>query len=96
MGKKKAPIDNSKKGWKKTPWYTINPFRYTASDMQELVWDEELAHGARVWAEQCDFNHDSNDVCIQVHCLWHAGAGVGRGAGPWSEGLGGAVWLQPW
>ncbi len=38
-------------------------FRYTASNMQELVWDEELAHGAKIWAEQCDFRHDQNDVC---------------------------------
>ena len=37
--------------------------RYEASDMMELTWDEELARGAQMWANQCDFHHDSNDVC---------------------------------
>ena len=31
--------------------------------MQELVWDDELAHGAKLWAEQCNFKHDNNHVC---------------------------------
>merc|ERR1719458_971268 len=37
--------------------------RYTASDMMELSWDDELARGAQMWANQCDFQHDENDVC---------------------------------
>jgi len=37
--------------------------RYTASDMMELTWDDELARGAQMWANQCDFQHDENDVC---------------------------------
>ena len=35
----------------------------TAADMRELVWDEELARGAQLWADQCTWSHDSNDVC---------------------------------
>ena len=35
----------------------------TASDMLSLTWDSELARGAQLWAEQCVFQHDSNDVC---------------------------------
>ena len=35
----------------------------TASDMMELTWDEELARGAQLWADQCIWKHDSNDVC---------------------------------
>ena len=37
--------------------------RYQASDMMELTWDDELARGAQMWANQCDFHHDENDVC---------------------------------
>ena len=36
---------------------------YTASDMMEVTWDEELARGAQMWANQCEFQHDENDVC---------------------------------
>ena len=32
--------------------------RYEASDMMEFAWDEELARGAQMWANQCLFNHD--------------------------------------
>ena len=35
----------------------------TASNMMELVWDEELARGAQLWADQCVWEHDSNDIC---------------------------------
>ena len=35
----------------------------TAGDMRELAWDEELARGAQLWADQCTWSHDSNDVC---------------------------------
>ena len=35
----------------------------TAANMAELVWDEELARGAQLWADQCLFQHDSKDVC---------------------------------
>ena len=35
----------------------------TASDMMELTWDTELARGAQLWADQCVFQHDNNDVC---------------------------------
>ena len=37
--------------------------RYEASDMMELTWDDELAKGAQMWANQCQFFHDENDVC---------------------------------
>ena len=37
--------------------------RYEASDMMELTWDDEMAKGAQMWANQCYFNHDENDVC---------------------------------
>ena len=43
-----APVDISRGG---------------SDDMMELVWDEELAVGAQLWANQCNFNHDKNDVC---------------------------------
>jgi len=36
---------------------------YPASDMMELVWDDELARGAQLWANQCNFHHDSNTIC---------------------------------
>ncbi len=29
-----------------------------ASDMNLLVWDEEVALGAQKWADQCQFGHD--------------------------------------
>ena len=35
----------------------------TASDMLSLTWDSELARGAQLWADQCVFQHDNNDVC---------------------------------
>ena len=35
--------------------------------MAELVWDEELARGARIHAEQCQFDHDEADVCRWWH-----------------------------
>ena len=35
----------------------------TASDMMEMRWDEELARGAQLWADQCLWRHDSNNVC---------------------------------
>ena len=35
----------------------------TASDMLSLSWDTELARGAQLWADQCVFRHDNNDVC---------------------------------
>ena len=38
----------------------------TASDMLSLEWDEELARGAQLWADQCIFQHDSNDVCRYI------------------------------
>ena len=32
--------------------------------MMKLEWDEELAEGAKLWAEQCNHGHDTNrDVC---------------------------------
>ena len=35
----------------------------TASEMLRLEWDEELARGAQLWADQCIFQHDNNDIC---------------------------------
>ncbi|GBL70033.1 CRISP/Allergen/PR-1, partial [Araneus ventricosus] len=32
-----------------------------ASDMLQMVWDDELAAVAQKWAENCDFNHDCNE-----------------------------------
>lgn len=29
-----------------------------AQNMQEMVWDDELAYKAQQWAEQCTFEHD--------------------------------------
>ena len=31
--------------------------------MAELEWDDELARGAKLHAEECDFNHDKADTC---------------------------------
>ena len=28
-----------------------------------IRWDDELAYGAQLWANQCKWKHDSNDVC---------------------------------
>jgi hypothetical protein len=36
---------------------------HPAANMMALVWDEELARGAQMWANQCDFNHDSSNIC---------------------------------
>ena len=38
-------------------------FRHQAANMLELQWDEELATGAKLWAERCDFGHDKRDIC---------------------------------
>ncbi|XP_059095554.1 scoloptoxin SSD43-like [Tigriopus californicus] len=35
----------------------------SASNMREMTWNEELAQGAQLWANQCVFTHDSNDIC---------------------------------
>ena len=35
----------------------------TASDMMELQWDDELAQGAQLWADQCLWRYDSNNIC---------------------------------
>ena len=42
----------------------------TASDMMELTWDTELARGAQLWADQCVFQHDNNDVCRSILLLF--------------------------
>jgi len=34
-----------------------------AANMVSLQWDEELARGAQMWANQCHVVHDSRDVC---------------------------------
>ena len=41
----------------------------TASDMVSLSWDTELARGAQLWADQCVFQHDNNDVCRLIYLL---------------------------
>ena len=41
----------------------------TASDMLTLSWDQELARGAQLWADQCVFQHDNNDVCRYKYFL---------------------------
>lgn len=35
----------------------------TAANMMELVWSEELARGAQLWANQCQFSHDHVANC---------------------------------
>ncbi len=37
--------------------------RYTGSNMMTLEWDDELARGSELWAAQCQFQHDINDIC---------------------------------
>ena len=34
-----------------------------AADMLELTWNEEVALGAQLWANQCLFKHDRPDTC---------------------------------
>ena len=31
--------------------------------MRELTWNDELAWGAQLWANQCNFGHDSASTC---------------------------------
>lgn len=35
----------------------------TASDMMAFTWSEELAYGAQLWANQCQFFHDTAMTC---------------------------------
>lgn len=40
-----------------------------AQNMQEMVWDEELATKAQQWASQCTFEHDPSRYlgkCLQI------------------------------
>ena len=37
--------------------------RKQAADMMELTWDDELARGAQMWANQCLFDHDGRRTC---------------------------------
>eukprot|EP00095_Tigriopus_kingsejongensis_P000818 maker-scaffold63_size435493-snap-gene-0.17 protein:Tk00818 transcript:maker-scaffold63_size435493-snap-gene-0.17-mRNA-1 annotation:"hypothetical protein DAPPUDRAFT_302039" len=49
-----------------------------AANMRGLQWNEELAQGAQLWANQCTFAHDNNNVCQynvgqNLHMSWGFG-----------------------
>lgn len=58
--------------------------------MFKLKWDQELAEGAKRWAEQCNFSHDSNrEVCrFPVgQNLYIEGSSRGRPAADWKAAI---------
>ena len=68
--------------------------RYEASDMMEFAWDEELARGAQMWANQCLFNHDSNDICrfgvgqnLYIAGLWKGASAAKKSEPKWNVAL---------
>ena len=65
-------------------------FRYTASNMMALSWDDELAAGAQLWASQCNFDHDSDrNVCrFAVGQNLYIGGYQGMPVRSWNEAVG--------
>ena len=55
--------------------------------MMKLEWDDKLAEGAKLWAEQCDFSHDTNrDVCrFQVGQNLYIAGNRGQPTADWSK-----------
>jgi hypothetical protein len=63
---------------------------YTAANMMQLVWDEELAVGAQLWASQCNFNHDTDrNVCrFSVGQNLYIGGSQGMPTINWKSAIG--------
>lgn len=58
--------------------------------MLKLEWDKELAEGAKIWAEQCNFSHDSNREVCRFHVGQNiniAGSSRGHPAADWKTAI---------
>ncbi|XP_037795137.1 uncharacterized protein LOC119590552 [Penaeus monodon] len=63
--------------------------QYSASDMQQLVWNEELAQVAQAWASACPDYHDCQDCRRVLSRDYYVGQNIFY---EWSSSNGGSVW----
>jgi hypothetical protein len=65
-------------------------FSYSAANMMQLAWDDELAVGAQLWASQCNFNHDTDrNVCrFPVGQNLYIAGSTGTPKRNWKEAIG--------
>lgn len=63
--------------------------QYSASDMQQLVWNDELAQVAQAWASACPDYHDCQDCRRVLSRDYYVGQNIFY---EWSSSNGGSVW----
>lgn len=63
--------------------------QYSAADMQQLAWNEELAQVAQAWASSCPNYHDCHDCRKLLSRSYYVGQNIFY---EWSSTDGGSVW----